>query len=257
MAAESILTYKKPGFPVVEKATNGVKTTIEYIGPLATLQAAEPSRNALWGDYSGFVLSTRVEPLEDNTTGELTVIMENPFDVSDGGQEGDPGTAGDITYEVEWVMFQRSMFEHPQFAVGGGGANALTNEDVAQIQAWQNEPDPLERAAYQYKVETAGTSVTLSTNAQLFADGIFLGQETYEDYAPMVRITTRYYDGLPSTSEAGLKDEPPAFSGKPTGYEWRKTADRAVRANTETTWERVEEWIGAIKVLTDREQVYF
>lgn len=255
MADESILTYKKPGFPVVEKATNGVKTTIEYVGPLATLEAAQPNRNAVWGEYSGFVLSTRIEPLEDNTTAEMTVIMENPFDVSDGGGEGDAGTAGDITYEVEWSMFQRSMFEHPQFTAGG--INALTTEDIAQIQAWQNEPDPLERAAYQYKTETAGSSTQLSENAQKFADAIFLGQENFEDYVPIVRVTTRFYDGLPGTSEAGLKDDPPPFSGRPVGYEWRKTADRAVRANTETTWERVEEWIGAIKVLTDKEQLYF
>jgi hypothetical protein len=58
MAAESILTYKKPGFPKISKTERGDQTVIEYVGPQSTLEAAEPAMNAAWGDYDGIVKST-------------------------------------------------------------------------------------------------------------------------------------------------------------------------------------------------------
>jgi hypothetical protein len=248
MAAESILTYKKPGFPKTLATATAFRTTIEYVGPLSTLSAARPANNAAWGDYDGTVTSTELSPIEGTSQTELIVVCEMLFEGADS-----VGTAKEVSYEVEWVYFQRSMFEHPVFTAGG--TYALTAEDIAAIEAWKNEETVSVKAAFAYSAEDS--SVELSANAEIFAMGLNLGQETYEDYAPVIRRTTRYLNGLPPTSSAGLKGSDPSFTGKPTGYEWRKTADRSISAGGRNKWDRVEEWTGAEKVLHDRTSIYW
>jgi len=253
MADESILTYKRPGFPTTDNSEKSYRTTIEYVGPLTTLAAAEPASNAVWGNYDGRVSSTTLTPLEGTTQATLSVTCEYFYEV----ESGTAGTAKEVNYEVDWMVFQRSMFEHPVFAIGLGGTYALTSEDIAAIQKWENAPVDLKKVYKYYTDQAETTEETLTSNAQKFAKGLELGQESYEDYAPVVRRSTTYVNGLPATSSAGLKDNPPTFTGGPTGYEWRKTADRATRAGGQTRWERVEEWTGAIKVLSDRSNIYW
>jgi hypothetical protein len=155
-------------------------------------------------------------------------------------------------------MFQRPLAEHPVFRTGG--AHALDATDHADIAAWRDEPDPTLKGAYKYNelaLTGSGSEAELSSAAIMFAKGIELGMESYEDYAPVVRKTTTYVGGLPGASTAGAKDAGPTFTGKPSGYEWRKSADRAIRQGGQTRWERVEEWVGAEKVLIDKSSIYF
>jgi hypothetical protein len=258
MADESIINYRRPGFPRVQKGERGTITTIEYIGPTATLEAATPDRNSAWGEYSGTVKDTDIEPVELTSYSVLIVVMESIYDVSGGGGEGEAGTPGAITYEVEWTMFDRSIFEHPEVAVGLGGTRELTSEDIAAIEKWQNTEDVTEKKDFKYKKSPDDAAyVELSANAKYVARGIQLGQEKFEDYAPVVRVTTEYFDGLPELPIAGMKDNPPSFIGGPPGYEWRKTADRAISGEVETKWNRVEEWIGAKKILSDKDSLYW
>jgi hypothetical protein len=256
MADESILTYKKPGFPKTDNNDKSYQTTIEYIGPLATLASAEPATNSAWGEYDGVVRSSNLSPIEGTDQAELTVICE--FDYAT--PTNAPGEEKEVTLEVEWVMFQRSLFEHPEFT--NGGTYALDNQDYADIQAWINEQNPTLKAAYKYnelELTGSGTEAELSAAAKKFVDGLnILGEPgSYEDYAPVIRRTTTFLNGLPDESDAGLKGEEPTFSGKPDGYEWRKSADRAIRAGGQRRWERTEEWMGAIKVLIDRDTIFY
>lgn len=253
MAAESILTYKKPGFPKTTNSEKSYQTTIEYVGPLSTLAAAEPAANTVWGDYDGLVSGSNLSPIDGTDQAELTVTTEYNYD----GASGDAGTSREVAYEVEWVMFQRSMLEHPEFRPGGGGAYMLTDRDVIDIEYWKNDDDPGRRELFLYRNPSNDVTETLSDNATNFCKGLNMGIENYEDYSPIVRRTTTYVAGLPGDSDAGEKDEPPNFSGIPTGYEWRKSADRAVRAGGQTRWEKVEEWTGAKKVLVDNKHIYF
>jgi len=252
MADESILTYKKPGFPKFENSEKSYRTTIEYVGPQATLAAAEPGINAAWGDYIGVVTNGVLSPIEGTTQAELTITVEYNYD----GSAGTAGSSREVTYEVEWVMFQRSLLEHPKFRKGGGGEHELNGDDIASIEAWKTAAPSLKKE-YQYYDTNTEITGTLSAPAQMFAKGLELGLESYEDYAPIVRRTTTYAGGPPGNSTAGLKDTPPNFSGKPSGYEWRKTADRGIRAGGQTRWERIEEWAGAEKVLISKTQIYF
>jgi hypothetical protein len=254
MAAESILAYKRPGFPKTSNSEKSYLTTIEYVGPLATLSDAEPDTGAAWGDYAGIVTGTVLSPIEGTTQAELTVTCEDSYDGSGGGS----GSAREISYEVEWVMFQRPLAEHPVFRTGG--AHALDATDHADIAAWRDEPDPTLKGAYKYNelaLTGSGSEAELSDAAIMFAKGIELGMESYEDYAPVIRKTTTYVGGLPGASTAGEVETGPTFTGKPSGYEWRKSADRAIRQGGQTRWERIEEWIGAEKVLIDRNTIYW
>jgi hypothetical protein len=252
MADESIIASKKPGFPQYSNSEKSFRTTIEYVGLQATLAPAVPENNEEWGDYPGIVASSELRPLPGTDYAELTIVTEYFFDSGDGDEAG---IAQEVTYEVEWAMFQRSLFEHPEFAVGGGGTYALNAEDIAAIDAWENSPPSIKKEFY-YEENNSGKP--LSANARKFAEGRNLGQESWEDYAPIIRMTTRYVNGLPSTSEAGLIDNtPPNFVGAPSGYEWRKSADRAVKSGGQSKWDRVEEWTGAVKVLTDRESIFW
>lgn len=252
MAAESILTYKKPGFPKTANTEKSYQVTIEYVGPQATLEAAEPAVNAVWGDYPGIVTGSQLSPIEGTTQCELTVNVEYNYD----GAEYPTGEQRETTIEVEWVSFQRPMLEHPEFRKGNGGTYQLDELDIADIEEWRNAPPSL-KGIYKYKDSNTDAENELGANAQKFCNGIELGLETYEDYAPVVRKTTTFAGGLPGDSEAGAKDTPPTFPGLPAGYEWRKSADRGVRAGGQTRWDRIEEWIGALKVLVDKDEIYF
>jgi hypothetical protein len=256
MAAEFILKYKKPGFPKTANTDKGFSTTIEYVGPLAELQAEQPSKDEVWGDYTGVVKSAKLNPLEGTEKAELTVICEATFDQSGDSSFDDP-TVREIGYEREWVEFTRSLYEHPAFAIGQGGEFELSSEDLAAIEKWQNNEDVQLKAEYKYPYHPDGGVSDLSPNAKMFVRGLELGQDPYTDYAPVIRKTTNFAKGIPSGADAGLKGGEPEFTGKPEGYEWRKASDRGVKAGGQTRWDQVEEWMGATKVLIDRKNVFW
>lgn len=251
MAQEFISDLIKPEFPKLSNSERTFRTRIEYVGKYDLLNNNAPSVNAVWGNYAGLVTTAELKPLPGTDYGELIVVCEYTYDNPNGGT----GEARETIYEVEWVMFQRSLYEHPFFALSGGGTYELDSDDITDVEKWQNEQDADLKKAWKY--QGASAEETLSDNAKMFARGIQLGQEYYEDFVPVVRVTTVYAGGNPGDSEAGEKDNPPSFAGGPAGYEWRKSADRAIRTGGQTRWERVEEWIGAEKVLTDRDSVYW
>ena len=253
MADEFIIGYRLKDYPKTTNNESSYRTDIRYVGPYSELQSEEPAANSAWGEYDGRVTSTRLEPIPGTDRGILDVTTEYFYESGDTPS----GTSREVNLEVEWVQFQRSLYEHPQFAVGQGGTNALTAEDIKEIKAWENPPDGGVLGDYQFQYVANGAIDDLSTNAKLFARGLELGQETWEDYAPVIRRTTTYTGAPPGASSAGAKGTPPAFAGQPSGYEWRKTADRATRDAGQTRWERHEEWTGATKILSDKTQVYW
>jgi len=253
MAAESIIAYKRPSFPKKEVNESGIITRIEYIGDTTTLAAALPAVGDTWGDYPGNVSSVSIEPTDDVDT---SVVMIG-VDVKTDNENAQPGELKSISYEIRWVTVERSMYEHPQFAIGGGGLNELTAAAIAEIEAWKSPDNPVEfREKYQYR-DTFEYLNNLSDNARLFARGIELGQETYEDKAPVAIKISEYVNGPPPETDAGLKDTPVGFPNLPDGFEWRKETADSTRAGNQTRWNLTEEWQGAKKILTDREQVFW
>lgn len=254
--ADPFANYLKFGFPKENNSGSAYRTELEYVGPYSTLYSGAPDIGDTWGDYVGRVEDLEIEYLENTSKGSLRVVMGHQFEAGSGGTEA--GEVREVSYEVEWVNVNRSMLEHPAFRLGGGGTYELTEEDIAAIEKWKNEDDVTKKSEYKYKESSTSTTyTTLSTNAQKFATGIQQGIESYDDFAPVVRVTTSLVNGGSSTSTAGLKDNPPTFAGGPAGYEWRKSADRSIRTGKQNKWERTEEWLGAKKVLVDRDAIYF
>lgn len=263
MAAESIIQYKKPEFPKIENTETGVTTRIEYIGngvvgvgDAATISAALPAVGDTWGDYLGQVKSVSKEPKENSDILEVLITVEQPKDNTD----IEPGERVSVSYEIRWVTVERPMLEHPQFAIGEGGANELKSADIADIEKWRAPENTRElRKEYKYKndIFEFDYEYTLTTNAKLFARGIELGQETWEDKAPIAIKISEYVKGPPPETSAGLKDDPDGFPNLPNGFEWRKETADSTRAGGALKWNLTEEWLGAKKILHDRNQIYW
>lgn len=258
MPSESIVDYMKYGFPVEREAEGGYITIIEYTGPGAKIRRGRPRIGDKWGNYEGWVSKSETKPAESATDWlELTVEVFNTYaDQSSTGdrQEGEPLSP---TYERRWVPIERDLLEHPAFRVGGGGKYALAIDDVAAIEKWKTEENAERKNEYKYRNEEGGAYQTLSANAQMLAKGIQRGVEVWVDYAPVIRSTTIYVGGMPPQGECGQAMIPPAAAAPPTGWQWRKSADDAVKIGGESQSERVEEWEGAYKVLIDRDQIFW
>jgi len=255
--AEFIADLLKPGFPKYNNSGKSFRTDLEYVGDFDTLSDEQPGLEDSWGTYAGTVSSTKLEPIEGTDRGTLRVTLEYFFNSA----EFPSGTKQEESYEVDWEDFTRSMYEHPQFALGEGGQFQLDGADIADIENWKLEKDRTIKEAYSYvrrvNGKAAGEWVELSDNAKMFARGLELGQENFHDKAPIVRKTTRYTGGPPGEAQAGRKEDPPTVPNLPEGYEWRKEVDRAIRAEGQTKWDRIEEWHGAKKVLHDSQDVFW
>jgi hypothetical protein len=256
MAAETIINLKKPGFPVDSSTGDRDSLRIEYVGLKADLESARPSYGDDWGDYPGDVVMTEIQPSENPLIATLVVEVSSPPSLED----STTGEAKEVTYEIEWVAVSRGLREHPQFRRGGGGANELSKQDLIDLEFWQNELDPDLKKDFKYNPrppDETPDETELTENAKLFASGLLEKIEEYEDFAPVLRKTVTLVGGPSGTTQAGQKDEPAAFPGKPTGYEWLKTADRSVNSGGRKRWQRVEEWTGAKKVLLDKDEIFW
>jgi hypothetical protein len=243
MAAESIITYLKPNFP--KQGVNGgsYSTQLEYIGPYDTLLAASPAIGAVWGDYEGTTDTVSIEPISGTSPLKASLVVNMTRNFEAGSSGASPGTLEETTYEVEWTAVQRPLVEHPKFR--STGTYPLHATDMEQIAKWEND-------------KTAENRALLSSSAEKYAKGIDLGIRTYDDFAPILIKTTSYVNGPPSTSDAGSKETTPTyFPNHPTGYEWVKSADRSLKSGRRNKWERSEQWTGAIKVLVDKNALYY
>jgi hypothetical protein len=252
----SVTDYLKPGFPIDSNNGDSDSLRLEYIGDKTALEGYRPNYGDTWETYDGRVSMSEIQPTENPDIVTLVVEVSSPPDLA----ESTTGEAQEISYEIEWVPVSRNMLEHPEFRVGGEGAHKLAVYDVTDIEYWRNELKADLKQVFKYarSLEGGGTYVAeLSGSAKLFATGILQGIEEYSDYAPVLRKTTTLIGGPGATSEAGQKDEPAVFPGKPIGYEWLKTADRSVTQGGRKRWQKIEEWTGAKKVLVDKDEIFW
>lgn len=255
MAIEPIYSQRRPGFPRESFSDASYLTEIQYVGLAADLKSASPAKDSVWGEYLGIVSSESLELLDGTEWGILTVVCEAKFDQSSGGETG---TEREVAYEIDWTDVQRSMYEHPEFAIGEGGTYELTSEDVTAIGKWNENPNVGYKKDYIYYTGADDyTTMTLSDNAKMFARGIQLGVEYYVYKAPVANRSSSYVNGPPPAGTAGLKEDPVGFPHLPTGYEWLRDADRSLRSGGQTRWQRDTTWIGAKKVLVDAAEIFW
>jgi len=252
MAESSILQYKKPGFPRDSISEKEYSTRIEYIGPQDDLEAASAGLGEAWGSYPGVISTANIDSVEGSTYATLTVVVTKKTDLASDATVGEKERE---TYEIEWVAINRPLAEHPEFY------NILTAQDLVDIDAWKNEQDPTLKAVYKYdiRIVTEGISdeTELSTLAKKYAKGVLLQSEEWEDFSPVVRKTSFYVNGPPPDSAAGQKEDPIGVPNVPTGYEWRKSADRSLNTEGQNRWQKIEEWTGTKKVLIDKDEIFW
>ncbi|BET67212.1 hypothetical protein ASA1KI_21300 [Opitutales bacterium ASA1] len=234
--------HEDPRSPRREKSAQGLRVVRTFNGPFTSLVASEPTVGQEMEGYEGVpVLTVQTEPLDAGPSGpgRMVIVAGNDEAGGGGGVIGSEDIAP--TYEVEWTQLEKPLEQHPRYV--SGGANALTDADLVDLDLWKQETTRALRIAFKY-TSADGTEVTLSSNAQHLAAKVLRGQTSYFVPAPVARETTRSYT-KPSTSTMGKRVSPPLGIGAPSGYEYVNSADRAIRQGRSGTWERVREWLGA------------
>ncbi|MEO5915335.1 MAG: hypothetical protein ABIS50_13965 [Luteolibacter sp.] len=256
MAHESIYELMRPGFPEERLGEDSYLTVIEYVGLIADLSAASPPNGTTWGEHPGVVSDQSIKPEEGTDYGKLTVTVERKFSNDSSG--GDNGTLQEVTTEIDWLTVQRSLYQHPKFIIGGGGTYELTNEDKNEIERWEAETNVETKSIYQYRGDDGlPIGFPLSTNARMFARGIELGCDPYDDKAPIARVSMTYVNGPGPVGHAGQKETPSGIPNLPTGYEWVRATDRSVKSGGQLKWQRDIEWTGEKKVLVDKDETFW
>jgi len=255
MANESIYALRKPGFPKESVDESAYSVTIEYVGLDSTLRPASPGIGEVWGNHAGLVNAVTIDPEPSSDYSTLIVTCGYKFDTS----ENEQGTKveNETSYEIDWTDVQRTLYEHPVFSAGG--SRELTDDDKAKIESWKTMDNTFYKESFYYYQTTPENGIIeeLSTNAKYLAKGILLGIEYWVDKVPIARRTDTWINGPPPAGTAGQKEEPPDFPNLPTGYEWIRDADRALRAGGQNSWSNETSWIGAKKVLIDVDEIYW
>lgn len=251
MAESSILQYKKPGFPVEEITEKEYSTRIEYVGPQEDLESASAGLGEPWGSYPGVIATANIMPIEGSAYATLYVVVTKKTDLASDSTTGEKERE---TYEIEWVAINRPLAEHPKFY------DQLSDQSLIDIDFWRNGEDPELKKEWKYRKEIIDGSLytfELDDLSKLYAKGLLLNQNEWEDFSPVVRKTSFYVNGPPPSSEAGQKQDPIGIPNVPTGYEWRKSADRSLNAEGQNRWQKIEEWTGAKKVMSDKDEIFW
>lgn len=155
---------------------------------------------------------------------DYTVPETSPTDQPQGGAP--LKTSNEIDYS--------SVEQKPQYAPAfqPGGTYELSDQDFADLQAWEALSDAAEIAA---------AYSALSTNAQECAKLLRAGIN-YETFYPVVRITDWTWNAPAAEDTPGAIATPPG--DYPSGWVWRYTACRRLR-DGHGIYQRVREWTGA------------
>lgn len=254
-----IVNKQIPGSPVDVKNTAGSFLRHTYRGDNSTLATHRPAIGADWNGNE--VAETELVQIGRSLTWQLTVLAQTP--------DATPAVLGSSQIsnnefpllETDYEAVERPLRQHPAFA-------GFDETDWQAIDLWIDETDSENRKIFKYwkrdkDGNTTGTIQTLSAapdpdkSQQDFAAAYLLGVESFVDYAPIARKTSLYKGtSKPTSSDIGQKIVGDPFTGVPSGYQWVKRADRAVKQGRGYHWTRVEEWIGAREVLVDKDDIF-
>ena len=263
MPNDPIYNLMRHGFPRESLDDKSYKTTIEYVGLVTLLLLHSPAISTQWGKYPGLVTEQNLERLEGTAHGILTITCESKFNTGGDSPKTGKKIEGETSYEIDWVDVQRSLYEHPKFRKGGGGAYELTDADIENIKNWEKNPWAAYKKIYTYRDGGDYTKAcdasdpTLSINAKTLAVALYHGVQYWIEKAPVARRSDTWVNGPPPPGSAGQKQTPPGFPNLPTGYEWIRSTDRALRAGGQSSWSNDTEWIGANKVLIDVDEIFW
>lgn len=248
----ALTDFLRPDYPKLSTDSTGVRRTYVFRGLKTAIDPVRVSPGMMFAGNP--VDRTGEEPIA--TSGWIDYTVETFYTFPQATEQVDDDQYP--FYEIDQVQIEKNLRQHPLFA-------AFSNADWLAVNAWEDEIDQSLKQAYQYYIrnkdgESDGSLLTLTGSATVgqvaYARLRRLGVESYLDFAPVVRRTTKYRgNAAPSSADAGQKTTAPSYA--PTGYEWLKTCDRVSKQGTRSTeWLRQEEWTGARKVLIDKDGIF-
>ena len=211
-------------------------TTVQltFVGKLSDLQTAAagtylPS-NALGNGYGGDIIIK-----ESEVTGSGNVDVATLTVTGDNASEPGGGAGGGSTtiYEIEWVTQ-----EFPIDNLNG----KINNEGSTFNFKGMSDPDKMAvKKAYDAGNSGIIAGFTATQNALLGAKN--QGWFTFTKYKPVCRKTTTSLF-RPITSACGIVQTPNFNGYQPSGYNYEKSADRAIKQRNQ--WVRTQEWTGQV-----------
>lgn len=252
----AFLDHLRPDYPRFAEDTSGIRAVWVLRGTTAELAAVLPAVSTTFS-YNG--LPYVIEKLAQDQIATSTI-----YEATLEGYYSKAVTEDEVVdeqypfYAIDYVQVEKSLKQHPDFS-------AFTADDWAAVNAWDDELDTTVKADLQYYVRDQDGSATgspialtgTSTTGQIaYATLRLKGVESFLDYAPEVTLTTKYFSTTPPSAEdAGQKTSAPSYA--PSGYEWLKVMDRVQKQGVRSiVWLREEKWLGARKVLLDKDEIF-
>ena len=235
----------------------GDKFTLEYAAPYATVDTDKPADGQTVSGYSGvIVLSVRVSPKSAETGDSLCFVTIELGPQERGVSESDVDFQP--TFTRRWERLEKPLLTHPMFQEDGD--TPLTNDDLAQIAAWQREPNATLKGAFKFLDNETAAATELSANAQIAAGKMLKGTETWPYHIPTVSMVSLVSSRpLASTTSGKWYEAPPGFpSGSfpinsPHGIKliWIGVEDDATRQGRSGPWTHTVSFQGVEAVDAD------
>lgn len=225
-----------PGFPQRDRTPEGVRISLAYRGPYTVLRDNEPAPLSLFAALHSIY---RASLEADEFSGLYLASVET---TPDGAGESGPGTLRLVfqpvdpgaTLEIDNATLERPVESNPYYSL-------ITDGIWARFNTWEQESDPTLRGQLKYRIPGTEDVETLTGIIAGLAQKKLRGTTSYIASYPVVRKTS-YSLEEPETGGVGKRSDPEAG---PEGFEWLKTADRAMIRKSDGRWERVQEWTGA------------
>jgi hypothetical protein len=252
----ALLDFLRPDYPTFETDTSGTRATWAVRGLAATINPLLPNIGDIlaYGGFNYIIEKVSAGPLATSTYADYLIM----------GYYSPAKTEEEVTdeqypqFSIDYVQVEKALKQHPEFA-------AFTADDWVAVTTWDEETDSAAKADLQYYArdkdgKAIGSAIALTgtaTTGQIgYATLRLKGVESFLDFAPEVTYTSKYFSTTPpSAADAGQKVTAPSYA--PSGYEWLKIMDRVTKTGTRSlAWIREEKWLGARKVLLDKDEIF-
>lgn len=193
--------------------------------------------------------------------GLITLTYEKPLEQDSASTEGGSYSEEAPQYECEWVEISKAIEQHPRYTLAKDltgadieGLNPIQTVGFAFIREYFKADEARQREMYDPSAPAGSEGEILDFGSSALMMELIgkklRGQEEFVLYSPVIR-EVRVVNGLPVSSNCGLRKTPPAEAGAPANYEYLQTADRTIPNGTGGRFTRTIEYTGADSVDAD------
>lgn len=253
--ASGLAQHPEIEWSVEDNATCTVKWAGPYTGCLSAVMGDSPTfvRGAVATieGVSGMTLSKIAIKKSGGARGLITVTYSKKLSLI--GSEAEGYSEEDPTYECEWTEVSKAIELHPRYTqakdlTGGAiaGAVAITTAGFAFVKAFFEADEARRLEMYGPYAGSGGELDTYpeKENIKNLIEKKLRGQDSFVLYSPLIRAVS-VINGMPSSSNCGLRVTPPAGAHAPSNYVYLQTADRTAPNGGSRRFTRTIEYTGA------------